>query len=330
MFGWFKTFQKLKECGILGMNARNFNVISKLNNRRLYPLVDDKVQTKELALKAGITTTKKIGIIEYQYQVKNFPEIVKNYKEFVIKPAHGSGGKGVLVIKKWDKDSFITASEKTLSYKQVYQHISNILSGLYSLGGRYDVALIEEMVHFSDVFQDFSYQGVPDVRVIVYKGYPAMAMMRLATSESGGRANLHQGAVGVGLDIQTGHTINAVMHNTPISFHPDTKTDLKKLQVPFWREHLLIAAKAYEMTGLGYFGADIVLDKDKGPMMLELNARPGLAIQIANQMGLKKALKKIDKTCPKNLNPNERIDFILNEQKTKTKSISKKNLKKGK
>ena len=229
--------------------------------------------------------------------------------------AHGSGGKGVLVIKEWKGDTFITASEKRLSYKQVYQHISNILSGLYSLGGRYDVALIEEMVHFSDVFQNFSYQGVPDVRVIVYKGYPAMAMMRLATSESGGRANLHQGAVGVGLDIQTGKTLNAVMHNIPILVHPDTKADLKKLKVPLWREHLLISAKAYEMTGLGYFGADIVLDKDKGPMMLELNARPGLAIQIANATGLKSAIKKIDKYYPKNLSPEERIDFLLKRQK---------------
>lgn len=319
MFGWLKISQKLKKCGILGMNARNFKVISKLNKRRLYPLVDDKVQTKELALKAGISTTQKIGIIEYQHQVKIFRNLVKDHQEFVIKPAHGSGGKGVLVIKKWSDDTFITTSEKTLSYKQVYQHISNILSGLYSLGGRYDVALIEEMVHFSNVFQDFSYQGVPDVRVIVYKGYPAMAMMRLATSESAGRANLHQGAVGVGLDIQTGRTLNAVMHNVPILFHPDTKANLKELKVPLWKEHLLISAKAFEMTGLGYFGADIVLDKDKGPMMLELNARPGLAIQIANASGLKKALKKIDKFYPKNLSPEERIDFILNAKNKKTK-----------
>ncbi len=315
MFAWLQIPRKLKACGILGMNARNFKIISKLNKRRLYPLVDDKVQTKELAIKAGIMTTQKIGIIEYQGQVKNFQELIKGHTEFVIKPAHGSGGKGVLVIKEWKGDTFITASEKRLSYKQVYQHISNILSGLYSLGGRYDVALIEEMVHFSDVFQNFSYQGVPDVRVIVYKGYPAMAMMRLATSESGGRANLHQGAVGVGLDIQTGKTLNAVMHNIPILVHPDTKADLKKLKVPLWREHLLISAKAYEMTGLGYFGADIVLDKDKGPMMLELNARPGLAIQIANATGLKGAIKKIDKYYPKNLSPEERIDFILKRQK---------------
>ena len=139
-----------------------------------------------------------------------------------------------------------------------------------------------------------------------------MAMMRLATKESEGRANLHQGAVGAGLDMRTGRAINAVLHNMPIGIHPDTDADLMTLQVPFWREHLLIGAQAYEMTGLGYLGADIVLDKNRGPMMLELNARPGLAIQIANGRGLRNSLKKIDKRYPRGLSAQERVDYVLN------------------
>lgn len=316
MFKFLKKYTNpsvLKSKGILGMNARNYNIIGKCNKRNLFPLVDDKVQTKVLATQAGITTPDLIGIIEYQYQVKNFVSYIQNYQQFVIKPAHGSGGKGVLVIKEWNNETFITASGKTLGFKEVYQHISNVLSGLFSLGGQYDVAVIEEMVNFSDVFSNFSYQGVPDVRIIVYKGYPAMAMMRLATAQSGGRANLHQGAVGVGLDVKTGKTLKAVMHNLPITHHPDTNADLMELSVPFWREHLIIGAKAFEMTGLGYLGADIVLDKVKGPMMLELNARPGLAIQIANGKGLLNAVKNIEENYPKNLNAEERIDFILNK-----------------
>ena len=102
-----------------------------------------------------------------------------------------------------------------------------------------------------------------------------------------------------------------VQHNIPVTIHPDTKAELSNLCVPFWKEHLLIAAKAYEMTGLGYLGADIVLDKDKGPMMLELNARPGLAIQIANSKGLKDVIKKVDKFYPQNLTPEERLDFLF-------------------
>lgn len=318
MMQWLKKFclpSELKASGVLGMNARNYKIIAQNNSRRLYPLVDDKVQTKKLAAKAGINTPKLIGVLEYQHQVKDFVNIIAGHPQFVIKPAHGSGGKGVLVIKQWGDGKFITTSGKVLTFQDVYKHISNTLSGLFSLGGQYDVALIEDMVHFSNMFKNFSYQGVPDVRIIVYKGYPAMSMMRLATAESGGRANLHQGAVGVGLDIKTGKTLNAVMHNVPITTHPDTGADLKTLVVPNWREHLLIGAKSYEMTGLGYLGADIVMDEDSGPMMLELNARPGLAIQIANGNGLINAIKKIDKTYPQNLTAEERVDFILNQAK---------------
>lgn len=315
MFKFFKSIaspKALKEKGILNMNGRNYAVIGAYNSRNLFPLVDDKVKTKELAHTVGIQTPKLIGVIEAQYEVKNILSLVKGYKSFVIKPAHGSGGKGVLVIKKYTKNYFRTASERVLKFSEVYQHISNILSGLYSLGGRYDVAIIEEMVSFSDRFKDYSFQGVPDVRVIVYKGYPAMAMMRLATKESGGRANLHQGAVGVGLDLKTGKAISAVQHNKPIQIHPDTGADLFTLKVPNWRTHLEIGAKGFEMTGLGYLGADIVLDKEYGPMMLELNARPGLAIQIANQKGLMHALTNID-SLPQNLPYNERVDIILNK-----------------
>lgn len=315
MFGWFKTIislpSQLRSKGILGMNARNYAVIAKYNSRRLYPLVDDKVQTKNLAIKFGVRTPNMIGVIEHQYQVVDLMNFIKEYKEFVVKPAHGSGGKGVMVVKSYHDNEFTLASGKVVSYNDVYQHISNILSGLYSLGGQYDSALIEEMVHFSDVFKNYSYHGVPDVRIIVYKGYPIMAMTRLATAESSGRANLHQGAVGVGLDIRSGKTKLAVQHNVPIDIHPDTKADLHKIEVPMWREHLMIAAKAYEMTGLGYFGADIVLDAEKGPMMLELNARPGLAIQIANGEGLKRAIKQVDRNYPDNLGFQERVDYIL-------------------
>lgn len=311
-FSSFASPSSLHKAGVLGMNCRNYKFIGKYNNRRLYPLVDDKVQTKTLAAKYGITTPGLIGVIEHQYQVKDLLHIIGTAKDFVIKPAHGSGGKGVLVIKSFSPDCFVKASGDTLTFNEVYQHISNVLSGLYSLGGQYDVAVIEELVHFSNIFKDYSYQGIPDVRVIVYKGYPAMAMMRLATKASGGRANLHQGAVGVGLDISGGYALKAVMNNLPLTNHPDTGTELSRIQVPHWREHLIIGAKAYEMTGLGYLGADIVLDADKGPMMLELNARPGLAIQIANGKGIEGVLKRIEHYYPKDLSPEERVDFVLN------------------
>jgi len=146
MWGTIKEYcsraRRLKEAGILGMNRRNYDIIAKCNKRCLYPLVDDKVQTKLLAKKVGINTPNLIAVIEHQFEVKNFLNMVGDRSEFVIKPAHGSGGKGVLIIKNYQNNVFTTPSGKEISFNDVYQHISNILSGLYSLGGKYDVAII--------------------------------------------------------------------------------------------------------------------------------------------------------------------------------------------
>ncbi|MFH1756470.1 MAG: sugar-transfer associated ATP-grasp domain-containing protein, partial [Pseudomonadota bacterium] len=66
------------------------------------------------------------------------------------------------------------------------------------------------------------------------------------------------------------------------------------IQIPYWDGMLLMAARTWEMTGLGYIGVDLVIDRERGPLLLELNARPGLAIQMANQSGLLKRLEPIE------------------------------------
>ena len=71
-----------------------------------------------------------------------------------------------------------------------------------------------------------------------------------------------------------------------VSEHPDTGATFDELRVPHWDRILDLAASCVEMVGIQYLGADIVLDRVRGPMLLELNARPGLAIQVANQAGL--------------------------------------------
>jgi len=175
------------------------------------------------------------------------------------------------------------------------------------------VAVFEKLIEFDNAFDGFSYEGVPDVRVIIYRGFPVLAMMRLSTSTSDGKANLHQGAVGAGIHIGTGKAINAVQFDRPVTHHPDTGKDLRTLKVPHWDEILEIAARAYDMTGLGYLGADVVLDKKRGPMLLELNARPGLAIQIANNTGMLKRFEAIDRVANKPWDYKKRIAYSLEE-----------------
>ncbi len=48
------TVRRLKARGVLGINRRNAEYTLVHNPRRLYPVVDDKPQTKRLALAAGM------------------------------------------------------------------------------------------------------------------------------------------------------------------------------------------------------------------------------------------------------------------------------------
>ncbi|MFA0441319.1 alpha-L-glutamate ligase-like protein [Vibrio sp. 10N.286.49.C2] len=313
MFDKITSPFKLRERGIMGMNKRNHSYISKYNDRSKYPLVDDKLQTKIIAEKAGATTPALIGVIRSQAEVKKVHKMVKEWPGFVIKPAQGSGGKGILVIIDHKDGVYTKPSGATINEVDVERHISNALAGLFSLGGKNDVAVVENLIKFDDCFDGFSYEGVPDVRIIVFQGYPVMAMMRLSTSMSDGKANLHQGAVGVGIDIATGKAVRAVQYDQPVLLHPDTGKELSQLVVPHWKRLLTLASSAYEMTTLGYMGTDMVLDREEGPMVLELNARPGLAIQIANGSGLLPRLQHIESLGTPNPfeypSPEERVEY---------------------
>ena len=286
MFGLIKTWKALNERGIMGINRRNADYVLKYNKRSLYPIVDDKIITKMRAIEAGINVPEMYGIIETEKQIERLHDIVAQHKDFVIKPAQGAGGDGIIVIADRFEGRYKTVSGKIISHEEIEYQISNILTGLYSLGGMRDRALIEYRVTPDPIFKSISYEGVPDIRIIVLMGYPVMAMLRLPTRQSGGKANLHQGAIGVGVDLATGATLQGTWLNSKINKHPDTANAVDGVQLPFWDGFMKLAASCYELCGLGYIGVDMVLDKDKGPLILELNARPGLNIQIANNCGL--------------------------------------------
>ena len=300
---------KLKKAGIIGMNHRNVVCIARNNPRRLYPRVDNKLITKVIARDAGIAVPKLIGVVKTQGHVRELKEFLRDEQAFVIKPAKGSGGKGILVIVGRDGEDYLKPSGERVTHLDVCKHASNTLSGLFSLGGNNDVAMIEELVNFDSVFEGYSYQGVPDIRIILYKGYPVMAMTRLSTKDSDGKANLHQGAVGLGIDIGTGKSLNAVQHGQIITHHPDTGKDFGEFCVPNWTNFLNLASQCYEVTELGYLGADIVLDADKGPLVLELNARPGLAIQMANGVGMQTRFDAVEPEVEKGRDFKARVSF---------------------
>lgn len=295
------SFNPYDSIGLLGMNRRNGLYVLQNNPRYLYPLVDDKLKTKELLEAHQIPTPELYFSITGNYELKAIREI-KFLKEFVVKPARGAEGRGIVVLVDKQDKLWRKASGEVLSSEDLEYHVSNILAGLYSLGGTDDRAFIEYRVRSHNCFKKVAYQGVPDIRVILYKGIPLMCMLRLPTKQSDGKANLHQGAVGAGVEMLEGITLGGVHKNKLIDIHPDTQAPIEGLKIPFWNDILEIACKIYDVFPLGYIGVDFVIDHILGPLILELNARPGLNIQLANREGLLHRLNALDEVP---MNPRE-------------------------
>lgn len=305
----FAIAKKLAQAGVLSLNRRNAEYTLWHNPRHLFPLVDDKLTTKSLAQQAGMAVPPLYGVIEIEHQVRELCTILKPYQDFVIKPAQGSGGDGIMVISGRHKERYRKVNGLLITQEDLDHHVSNALSGLYSLGGHPDKVFIEYRVQFDPIFEAISFQGVPDIRIIVFLGVPVMAMVRLPTRMSDGKANLHLGAIGAGINLRTGKTLSGVWQNEIVTEHPDTEHSITDVQVPEWDKILNLAARSYELTGLGYQGVDLVLDKSKGPLLLELNARPGLNIQIANDGGLLKRLQLAEQHAPSLKTVEDRITF---------------------
>jgi alpha-L-glutamate ligase-like protein len=303
--------RRLAQTGVLGINARNTRFVADGNPPHLIPLVNDKVKTKELARKADVPTPELYGVVEIHAQVRRIEKMVGGRETFVIKPANGAQGDGILVIVGKNRKGWKRASGAIMTPESFSNHVTNVLSGMYSLNGMEDVAMLEETVRFADVFEGLSEAGVPDIRVIVFRGVPVMAMARVPTRESDGKANLHKGGIGLGIDLVTGRTTRGVQHDAIIEEHPETGQRLDGVQMPQWRDILDMSARCYEPTGLDYLGVDIVFDETKGPLLLELNARPGLAVQLANRVGLHQRLMRIADASTAHMSASGRVDFAL-------------------
>jgi alpha-L-glutamate ligase-like protein len=303
----FGIGRALRRHGVLGINRRNADYTLGRNPRRCYPNVDDKLRTKDLAHAAGIPVPQLLAVARHHFELRRLGPALDRLDDFVLKPARGAMGNGILVVRGREGGRFLAPGSRILTLGDLLYHAAGIISGLYALGGQPDAAMVEERLEVHPELAEITTDGVPDVRVIVYRGVPGMAMMRLPTRRSVGRANLHQGAVGAGVDLATGRTTHAIQQGWPIRRHPDTDAPLIGREIPGFKDLLAIAVRAADETGLGYVGADLVVDARRGPLLLELNARPGLLVQLANRAGLLPRLRGIDRALRSAASADERL-----------------------
>lgn len=284
----------MKASSLLGLNARA--QISYKYNRNWGKLVaNSKIKTHKVLKKAEIPTPAIYKIFTKPKQALLY-DWSKLPDSFALKPSKGLGGEGIIVVKKRSKDgmAWITTSRKRLTAEDLKLHTLDIFEGAYSMHHNRDVAFVQEYIGRHKAFRKFAYRGTPDIRIVVFNKVPIMAMLRLPTKDSGGRANLHQGAIAAGIDIATGITTSAIWYGASIKFKPGTKRKLNGIRIPHWTKILETAVKCSIATRLGFVGVDVVLHPEKGPMILEVNAQPGFQIQLANEAGLKKRIDRVE------------------------------------
>lgn len=277
------------------MNARNLNYIRPYNGRRAKRIADNKLLSKKILSKAGLPVLQNYGVIKSRKEFDEF-NLEQLPPSFVIKPNRGMAGSGVLIIygrRKKPPQVLVQADRTPVTVDDLRNHVFNILDGNYSLTNIPDVAIIEERLKLVKAFKPYTYRGVPDIRVAVFNRIPIMAELRLPTKESMGKSNLHLGGIGVGIDIATGTTTTAVLRDKLIDRLPDKKLPLSGILIPQWKEILELAVEAQIASNVGYLGVDIAIDRERGPVIVELNARPGLSIQIANLASLEERLKRV-------------------------------------
>lgn len=279
-----------KKSDILGVNARNLLYINKYNTKLGKTFADDKIFTKNYLQSRNIGAARLYATIRSHKELENFnPQILP--ASFVMKPNHGYGGEGILIIKDTKNNHYIGSGNKKYTWHDLHNECASILDGKYSLSGLKDQVIFEELLVIDDYFKDFTDSGLPDIRIIVFNLVPVMAMLRLPTKDSGGRANLHMGAIGLGIDIGTGHTTFGVQKGKFITRLPNGK-NVSNIKIPKWDEILLTASKIQQISKVGFVGVDLTYTKT-GIKILEINARAGLYIQIANRAPLKIRLKKV-------------------------------------
>ncbi|MEZ4401240.1 MAG: sugar-transfer associated ATP-grasp domain-containing protein [Kofleriaceae bacterium] len=275
---------------LVGINQRNVLLVYANNPRRYYPIADDKLLAKQLLAAAGVPVSETLHVCDGLFAIPQVLAALADREQVVIKPANGSGGQGILVVgERLGPGRWRRAGGDELRADEVQRHLAEIILGSFT-SMLADKAFVERRIRPHRLFHELWPDGLCDLRIITLAARPVMAMVRVPTRESEGRANLHQGGLGLAIELATGRTFRAVHRGRSVTHHPESAMPLVDLVLPHWAETLDVARRAAAAVPLGYLGCDVVVDVDQGPLVLEINARPGLEIQNVHGYGLGRAI----------------------------------------
>lgn len=285
------AFPFLHTRGVLGLNARNLLYVKPFNPKKAVAFADDKLKTKAFLSARGIPTAKVYGRIDSRRQLASF-DFNTLPDECVLKPNFGYGGEGIIILRGRRNGLFLEQGKAPIPRTQLRDHIEDIIDGKFSVNGRTDSAFFERILEADECFASLRPAGLPDIRIIVFNLVPVMAMLRIPTAESNGKANVHLGGIGIGIDLAKGETTYGAQYNNILSVLPHG-VPVAGMHIPQWEKLLLIASRIQYMTNIGYLAVDLTIDKETGPVLLEVNARAGLMVQVANLAPLRSRLERV-------------------------------------
>ncbi len=270
---------------ILGMNARNAYVASE-NPPEAIRLVDSKLETKKALEEAGVPVPPTLSVVQDRRDLRGF-DWESLPEGWVLKPDRGRQGSGILIANGREGEEWRSPSGHAIGKEDVEERLRFILEGEFSSEEvEHDRAFFEALIVTHPALAGLVPSGLPDLRLICYRHEILLGMIRLPTEASDGKANLHQGAIGALVDLDSGRVEKAMFGHERVEEHPDTGVRLVGVEVPGWDKVMDATRRSREATSLSYLGVDAVIDEERGPLVLEVNARPGLEIQNVAGIGL--------------------------------------------
>lgn len=214
----------------------------------------------------------------------NFRRKFAKCQRLIYKPVRGCKGNGVQAF---------DITPKTA--RAVFKQLSALPEGV-----------VEQYVKQHPAMSSLSPSSVNTIRVVTISSntHPVTAdgkMLDIAYAAlriGGSNAlvdNFHSGGMAAGVDLETGELVTnaADMDGNVYEVHPATGTKIKGFRIPYFAEALEMVKKACEDSGVtGFLGWDIAIAED-GPMLIEINLRPGVVLLTAPFAAEKKGMKHV-------------------------------------
>lgn len=205
--------------------------------------------------------------------------LLKKKKTLALKPSNGAGGVGFIKLE--------YSNDKILWNDMLISH-NDLLKKIETLKGY----IVTEYLKQHNDFNSICNKSACTLRVIVVKTTDdkysgghwniISSFARFGTEKSNGTCNMHNGAVAISYNPDTGdygnyfYRYKGFAENDQTFFleHPDSKIILKGKKLPRYKEvkDVVLTACGY-LSSLEYFGVDVVIT-NKDIKILEINSLP--------------------------------------------------------